>query len=61
LSRHEVGTCTLEDGSVPSVVDIVGTNSAVVYGPDGTRVDHYRKFDLVRMDKPWAKSGKRFE
>jgi protein N-terminal amidase len=56
-----VGTCTLEDGSVPSVVDIVGTNSAVVYGPDGTRVDHYRKFDLVRMDKPWAKSGKRFE
>jgi protein N-terminal amidase len=41
-------------------VDVVGANSAVVYGPDGTRVGHYRKSHLFRMDKPWAKPGKRF-
>jgi protein N-terminal amidase len=57
LESHEVGTRTLEDGSV---VDVVGANSAVVYGPDGTRVGHYRKSQLFHMDKPWAKPGKRF-
>lgn len=56
LEPHEVGTRALEDGSI---VDVVGANSAVVYGPDGTRVGHYRKSHLFRMDKPWAKPGKR--
>lgn len=55
LEPQEVGTRALEDGSV---VDVVGANSAVVYGPDGTSVGHYRKSHLFRMDKPWAKPGK---
>lgn len=55
LEPDEVGTRTLEDGSV---VDVVGANSAVVYGPDGTRVGHTRKSHLFYMDKPWAKPGK---
>jgi protein N-terminal amidase len=45
---------TLEDGRV---VDVVGANSAVVYGPDGTLVGHHRKSHLFYMDKPWAKPG----
>lgn len=59
LEPHEVGTRTLEeeDGSVVTV-DVVGANSAVVYGPDGTLVGHYRKSHLFRMDKSWAKPGK---
>jgi len=39
-------------------VDIVGANSAVVYGPDGTCVGHVRKSQLYYMDKPWAKAGR---
>jgi len=57
LESHEVGTRTLEDGNV---VDVVGANSAVVYGPDGTRVGHHRKSHLFRMDEPWAKPGPGF-
>jgi len=57
LEPHEVGTRTLEDGTV---VDVVGANSAVVYGPDGTRVGHHRKSHLFRMDEPWAKPGPGF-
>ncbi len=52
-----MGKRTLEDGSV---VDVVGANSAVVYGPDGVLVGHYRKSHLYITDKPWAKPGKRF-
>jgi predicted amidohydrolase len=55
LEPDEVEKRTLEDGSV---VDVVGANSAVVYGPDGTRVGHHRKSHLFYMDKPWAKPGK---
>jgi protein N-terminal amidase len=54
LEPDEVGTRTLDDGSV---VDVVGANSAVVYAPDGTRVGHYRKSHLYDTDKPWAKPG----
>jgi predicted amidohydrolase len=39
------------------VVDVVGANSAVLYGPDGMRVGHYRKSHLFHMDKVWAKPG----
>ena len=46
---------TNEDGN--SVVDVVGANSAVIYGPDGVRVGHYRKSHLFYMDKTWAKPG----
>ncbi|KAH9080398.1 carbon-nitrogen hydrolase [Lactarius deliciosus] len=42
------------------VVDVVGANSAVVYGPDGARVGHYRKSHLFYMDKTWAKPGTGF-
>jgi protein N-terminal amidase len=54
LEAQEVGTRTMEDGSV---VDVVGANSAVVYAPDGTFVLNYRKSHLYPMDKPWAKPG----
>jgi protein N-terminal amidase len=54
LDPHETEKRTLEDGSV---VDIVGANSAVVYGPDGACVGHVRKSHLFYMDKPWAKAG----
>ncbi|KAH9988365.1 carbon-nitrogen hydrolase [Russula vinacea] len=43
-----------------AVVDVVGANSAVLYGPDGTRVGHYRKSHLFYMDKVWAKPGPGF-
>jgi protein N-terminal amidase len=56
LEPDEVGKRTMEEDG--SVVDIVGANSAVVYGPDGTRVGHHRKSHLFRTDKPWAKPGK---
>jgi len=62
LEPREVEKRTLEeeeDGSV-RVVDIVGANSAVVYGPDGTCVGHARKSHLFYMDKPWAKAGPGF-
>lgn len=54
LEPHEVEKRTMEDGSV---VDIVGANSAVIYGPDGTRVGYHRKSHLFYMDEPWAKRG----
>jgi len=57
LEPHEVEKRTLEDGRV---VDVVGANSAVVYGPDGTRVGDYRKSHLFYMDKTWAKPGPGF-
>jgi len=57
LEPHELENRTLEDGSV---VDVVGANSAVVYGPDGTCVAHGRKSYLFYMDKPWAKPGHGF-
>ncbi|KAH9989730.1 carbon-nitrogen hydrolase [Russula compacta] len=57
LEPHEVEKRTMEDGSV---VDIVGANSAVIYGPDGTRVGYHRKSHLFYMDEPWAKRGPGF-
>lgn len=63
LEPHEVGKRTLEEGDGGGggggvrVVDVVGANSAVLYGPDGTRVGHYRKSHLFYMDKVWAKPG----
>ncbi|KAI0304305.1 carbon-nitrogen hydrolase [Multifurca ochricompacta] len=57
LEPHETEKRTLEDGSV---VDVVGANSAVVYGPDGIQVGHYRKSHLFYMDKTWAKPGPGF-
>jgi len=54
LEPHEVEKRTIEDGRV---VDVVGANSAVVYGPDGTRVGDYRKSHLFYMDETWAKPG----
>jgi len=58
LEPHEVTKRTNEDDS--SVADVVGANSAVIYGPDGTRVGHYRKSHLFDMDKTWAKPGTGF-
>ena len=61
LDPHEVGRRTLGEGNGEGgggrVVDVVGANSAVLYGPDGTRVGHYRKSHLFYMDKVWAKPG----
>lgn len=58
LEPHEVTKRTNEDDD--SVVDVVGANSAVIYGPDGARVGHYRKSHLFYMDKTWAKPGTGF-
>ncbi|KAJ4482422.1 hydrolase [Lentinula aciculospora] len=38
----------------------VGANSAVLYGPDGEWVGHYRKTNLFITDKSWAKPGTGF-
>lgn len=35
----------------------VGANSAVLYGPNGEWVGHYRKTNLFVTDKSWAKPG----
>ncbi|KAI0074048.1 hydrolase [Panus rudis PR-1116 ss-1] len=35
----------------------VGANSAVVYGPEGTCILNYRKTNLFRTDRTWAKPG----
>ena len=62
LEPHEVEKRTLEEedgsGSGGVIVDIIGANSAVVYGPDGTCVGHVRKSHLFYLDKPWAKAGR---
>ncbi|KAH8978893.1 carbon-nitrogen hydrolase [Lactarius akahatsu] len=58
LRPHEVTKRTNEDDG--EVVDVVGANSAIVYGPDGARVGHYRKTQLFYMDKTWAKPGTGF-
>ncbi|KAJ3771291.1 carbon-nitrogen hydrolase [Lentinula raphanica] len=39
---------------------IVGANSAVLYGPEGEWVGHYRKTNLFVTDKSWAKPGTGF-
>ncbi|KAI9508869.1 carbon-nitrogen hydrolase [Russula earlei] len=57
LERHEVEKRTMGDGRV---VDVVGANSAVVYGPDGARVGDYRKSHLYCVDETWAKPGPGF-
>ncbi|KAI0050415.1 carbon-nitrogen hydrolase [Auriscalpium vulgare] len=41
-------------------VDLVGANSAVLYGPEGTWIGNYRKTNLFRVDKSWAKPGTGF-
>ncbi|KAJ3747598.1 carbon-nitrogen hydrolase [Lentinula detonsa] len=38
----------------------VGANSAVLYGPGGEWVGHYRKTNLFVTDKSWAKPGTGF-
>ncbi|KAI9433244.1 carbon-nitrogen hydrolase [Lactarius psammicola] len=58
LEPHEVTKRTNEDDG--SVVDVVGANSAVLYGPDGARAGHHRKSHLFYMDKTWAKPGPGF-
>jgi len=55
LEPHDVTKRTNEDDG--SIVDVVGANSAVIYGPDGVRVGHHRKSHLFYMDKTWAKPG----
>jgi predicted amidohydrolase len=48
----EADKSTTEDG-----IDIVGYNSCVVYGREGERIGDYRKTNLFRVDKTWAKAG----
>lgn len=47
------------DGSNESTTtrQIVGANSAVLYGPLGEWVGAYRKTNLFRTDKTWASAG----
>ncbi|TDL22151.1 hydrolase [Rickenella mellea] len=39
----------------------VGYNSAVLYGPNGELVGHYRKTNLFETDVTWAKAGDGFK
>jgi hypothetical protein len=37
--------------------EIIGANSAILYGPDGKWVGSYRKTNLFKTDLTWAKAG----
>ena len=52
--------CTRENssGGTPDSWNIVGANSAVLYGPVGEWVGGYRKTNLFMTDLPWAKAGR---
>lgn len=46
-----------EGSAFSEVRQVVGANSAIMYGPDGQWVGGYRKTNLYETDKPWAKAG----
>ncbi|KAF9066467.1 carbon-nitrogen hydrolase [Rhodocollybia butyracea] len=54
-SQHET-----EATADSTTSQIIGANSAVLYGPDGEWVGHYRKTNLFVTDKTWAKPGTAF-
>lgn len=54
LETHEVGKRKDDKGND---VDIVGANSALLYGPDGQPIGNYRKTNLFETDRTWAKEG----
>ncbi|PSS06578.1 hypothetical protein PHLCEN_2v3636 [Hermanssonia centrifuga] len=39
------------------VIEEVGANSAILYGPNGTFIGNYRKTNPYETDMTWAKSG----
>jgi len=57
LQSHEVEGSTDKNNSV---VERIGANSAVLYGPTGEWVGGYRKTNLFDTDKSWAKPGTGF-
>lgn len=57
LEPHEVEKDTDSGGKL---VERVGANSAVLYGPDGVWIGGYRKTNLFETDQTWAKPGAYF-
>jgi protein N-terminal amidase len=58
LSLDEIGVKDMEgEVGIRNEVDMVGANSAVLYGPDGCWVGGYRKTNLFKTDLTWAKAG----
>ena len=63
IGVKDAGTPVAEDNGVEgevgmrNEVDMVGANSAVLYGPDGCWVGDYRKTNLFKTDLTWAKAG----
>jgi len=57
LDPHEVETGVDADNSA---AEKIGANSAVVYGPNGEWLGDYRKTNLYKTDKSWAKPGTGF-
>ncbi|KAF8505365.1 carbon-nitrogen hydrolase [Hysterangium stoloniferum] len=50
----------LEVETVPTEDNLVGYNSAVVYGPEGEWKGGYRKSNMFMTDKTWAAAGSGF-
>lgn len=47
----------LEKGPTDELLEKVGANSAVFYGPGGEWLGDYRKTNLFETDMTWAKAG----
>ncbi|KAJ3565768.1 hypothetical protein NP233_g7434 [Leucocoprinus birnbaumii] len=59
ITSDETEFADEERDSIP-VRQIVGANSAVLYGPSGEWIGGYRKTNLFRTDKTWAAAGSGF-
>ncbi|KAJ3855553.1 carbon-nitrogen hydrolase [Lentinula lateritia] len=60
LTDEEAPLSKEESTSETGNSQTVGANSAVLYGPNGEWVGHYRKTNLFVTDKSWAKPGTGF-
>ncbi|KAH7876082.1 carbon-nitrogen hydrolase [Lentinula edodes] len=60
LTDEEAPLSKEESTSEAGNSQTVGANSAVLYGPNGEWVGHYRKTNLFVTDKSWAKPGTGF-
>ncbi|KIJ54807.1 hypothetical protein M422DRAFT_24696 [Sphaerobolus stellatus SS14] len=49
------------DSDSDSSDNLVGYNSALIYGPDGKYLGGYRKTNLFNTDMPWARAGDGFQ
>ncbi|KAK2465389.1 hypothetical protein APHAL10511_002743 [Amanita phalloides] len=57
LPQGELCTRTGDNGDA---WQLVGANSAIIFGPAGEWMGNYRKTNIFRADLPWAKAGTGF-